>query len=134
MGVTDYEKSNYCLLVFRNHTGKCLHLDCGSTSNGTKLHLWDILDESHPDFLNQVWIIDGHLIRSAKAPRQVIHLESNWIRPSHCPGTYIHLWSEVESGHKDESNQEWIITGDGAIVCRSKPEWGWNAEDWGQLV
>ena len=84
----------YCILVYRDCPGKCLHLDCGRTSNGTKIHLWDIIDESHPDFLNQVWNLDGPLIRSAKDPTMVIHKEG--VPYKHKKGTVVHLWKEIE--------------------------------------
>jgi len=97
-----------CIIISRKAPSKCLHLDEGRTSNGTRIHLWDIRDTqtSHP---NQEWLWDGNLIKSAKSPGKCLHLDG---RTGIGNGCKVHLW-DLKSG--DYSRQQWYLRGNDIV-------------------
>lgn len=108
-----------CILVPKLAPDKCLHLDCGRTADGTKIHLWGTLPTTNPDYLNQVWIVDGQLIRSAKATMQVIQMESK--------GTALTI--SKESWYSP--CQKWFLDED-KIISKENPSFGFNL--WGDKI
>jgi len=109
------------LIVPMKSPGKTVHLDLGSTSNGTKIQLWDKLTVGHKDFKNQVWLWDGTIFRSGKDPRKCLHLEGG--RTSN--GTKIVLKDVVMGKHAD---QEWRLEGKN-IVSRKNTSMCWHLDN-----
>jgi len=107
-----------CLIVSLKSPGKTVHLDAGSTSNGTRIHLWDKLSANHRDYLNQVWLWDGKVFRSAKNRNKSLRLDG---QRTTC-GTKIHLWDIVEGSH-----QEWVQDGEN-IVSKKVPSRCWHLD------
>lgn len=78
----------------------------GRTSNGTGIHLMDRLPFFHKDFMNQVFLRDGRLFKSAKDPnkRLILKIEGS-------KNATIQLWdfndASVEKGNMVISDQQW---------------------------
>jgi len=77
---------------------KCIHLT--GTGNGSKIQLFDILSNSHPDHLNQEWFREGKDIVSRKSASACWHITGDGTGN----GTKIQLWNE-----KNHENSSWII-------------------------
>jgi len=113
-----------CLIVPCKAPGKTVHLKYSHGDNGTRIHLWDRLPKGHPEYLNQVWILDGSLIRSARFPGKCLHVKhSNAKNGGVDNGTVIHLWDMYEKCR----NQTWLVKGR-HIVSGSDPTEQWHSE------
>jgi len=77
---------------------KCIHLT--GTGNGSKIQLFDILSNSHPDHLNQEWFREGKDIVSRKSASACWHITGDGTGN----GTKIQLWNE-----KNHENGSWIM-------------------------
>merc|ERR1712232_260101 len=91
-----------CLIIPDKARGKCLHLEGGETKNGTKILL---SDQGPPGHLNQEWLWDGLVIRSAKAPEKCLHLAIEGGAAEN--GTKIQLWDF--DARPRSGNQEWKL-------------------------
>ena len=81
-------------------TGKCLDVDSNQNGiNGSTMQLWDCLNPG----LNQKWIVDGRLIKSAAYPDMCLDADSN---SNGANGTRVQLWECT-----NVANQRWIIEG-----------------------
>ena len=102
------------LLIPAKAPGKCLHLVDGKTSNGTKIHVWDM---GRSGLANQEWALEGGYIISLKDKSKCLHL----VDGNTSNGTKLHLWN----GHMINSKWQvkWLDGGGGGEVEAISAEW-----------
>jgi len=112
-----------CFIVPLKAPGKTVHLDNGRTSNGTKIQLWNRLPRGHKDFLNQLWLWDGTIFRSAKNPGKCLHLDGGRTRN----GTKIQVWDVLPRDAHNHANQAWRLEAKN-IVSRKNNSGCWHLD------
>jgi len=116
-----FRRRALCMIVPLKRPGKTVHLVGGRTGNGTKIQLWDKVALGNEGYENQLWLLDGPVIRSSKNDRKCLHIENG----KTVNGTKIQLWDLYLGGHP---NQRWRVVGKN-IVCGKNSSACWHLED-----
>jgi len=100
-----FRRRALCMIVPLKSPGKCVHLVGGNTANGTTIQLMDKVALGNDGYENQLWMLEGMVIKSSKNDRKCLHIENG--RTDN--GTRIILWDFVQQ--RNHPNQFWRVQG-----------------------
>jgi len=108
-----FRRRALCMIVPMKSQGKTVRLIDGKTDNGTKIELGDKVALGNIGYENQLWLLDGSLIRSSKNNGKCLHIE-NGETPK------IHLW---DVGPRNHPNQLWRVEGKNIVCMKNSACW-----------
>jgi len=76
LGFGPFYREQTCVIVPAMSPGKTVHLDDGRTENGTKIVLFDRKPVGNKNYVNQLWLWNGEVFRSAKDPTKCLYISS----------------------------------------------------------